>query len=148
MEDRYRSRHSLQMHEWKVYFSIGIYSCPMDLMDSIRKTFYPLIQHEGNFSISKSLTNKCTFPSKSIRVPWILPPWPPPGNNIKSEERDRANKAVILACGQALLFWRAKGVLRERTSERLPRGAEPPPPPTTPHLLPRAFSRDSLRTPK
>ena len=37
-------------------FSIGIYSCPMDPMDSIGTTFHPLIQHERNFS--KSLTNR------------------------------------------------------------------------------------------
>ena len=55
-------------------FSIGIYSCPMDPMDSIGTTFYPLIQHERNFS--KSLTNrKWTFPSESIRVQWIR--WTP-----------------------------------------------------------------------
>ena len=82
----------------------------------------PLIQHEWNFSISQSLTNKCTFPSESIRVQCILPPWPPPRNNIKSEERDRAHKAVILACGQALLFRRAKRVLQE--------GQSPPPLPS------------------
>ena len=29
-------------------FSIGIYSSPMDPMDSIRTTFYPLIQHQWN----------------------------------------------------------------------------------------------------
>ena len=55
-------------------FSIGIDSCPMDPMDSIGTTFYPLVQHEKNFS--KSLTNrKCTFPSESIRVQWIR--WTP-----------------------------------------------------------------------
>ena len=55
-------------------FSIGIYSCPMDPMDSIGTTFDPLIQHERNFS--KSLTNrKWTFPSESIRVQWIR--WTP-----------------------------------------------------------------------
>ena len=37
-------------------FSIGIYSFPMDPMDSIGTTFHPLIQHEWNFS--KSLTNR------------------------------------------------------------------------------------------
>ena len=51
-------------------FSIGIYSCLMDPMDSIGMTFQPLIQHEQNFS--KSLTNrKWTFPSESIRVQCI-----------------------------------------------------------------------------
>ena len=55
-------------------FSIGIYSCPMDPMDSIGTTFHPLIQHERNFS--KSLTNrKWTFPSESIRFQWIR--WTP-----------------------------------------------------------------------
>ena len=55
-------------------FSIGIYSCPMDPMDSIGTTFYPLIQHEWNFS--KFLTNrKWTFPSESTRVQWIR--WTP-----------------------------------------------------------------------
>ena len=58
----------------KMYFSIGIYSFPMDPMDSIGTTFHPLIQHERNFS--KSLTNrKWTFPSESIRVQWIR--WTP-----------------------------------------------------------------------
>ena len=46
-------------------FSIGIYSCPMDPMDSIGTTFHPLIQHEQDFS--KSLTNrKLTFPSVKL----------------------------------------------------------------------------------
>ena len=40
----------------KMYFSIGIYSFPMDPMDSIGTTLYPLIQHEWN--LSKSLTNR------------------------------------------------------------------------------------------
>ena len=51
-------------------FSIGIYSCPMDTMDSIGRTFHALIQHEWNFS--KSLTNrKWTFSLESIRFHWI-----------------------------------------------------------------------------
>ena len=51
-------------------FSIGIYSFPMDPMDSIGTTFHPLIQHERN--LIKSLTNrKWSFPSESIRVQWI-----------------------------------------------------------------------------
>ena len=51
-------------------FSIGICSFPMDPMDSIGTTFYPLIQHEWN--LIKSLTNgKWSFPSESIRVQWI-----------------------------------------------------------------------------
>ena len=36
-------------------FSIGIYPFPMEPMDSIGKTFHPLIQHEWKFS--KSLAN-------------------------------------------------------------------------------------------
>ena len=56
-------------------FSIGIYSCPMDPMDSIGTTFYPLIQHERNFSLSLSRIEKCTFPSESIRFQWIR--WTP-----------------------------------------------------------------------
>ena len=57
-----------------MYFSIGIYSFPMDPMDSIERTFHPLIQHEWDFS--KSLTNRnWTFPSESIRVQWIR--WTP-----------------------------------------------------------------------
>ena len=57
-----------------MYFSIGIDSFPMDPMDSIGTTFYPLIQHELDFS--KSLTNrKSTFPSESIRFQWIR--WTP-----------------------------------------------------------------------
>ena len=36
-------------------FFIGIYSCPMDPMDSMGTTSYPLIQHERNFS--ESITN-------------------------------------------------------------------------------------------
>ena len=38
-------------------------------------------------------------------------PWSPRRNNIKFEKRDRAHKAVIPACEQALLFGRAKRVL-------------------------------------
>ena len=58
----------------KMCFSIGIYSCPMDPMDSIGTTFHLLIHHEWDFC--KSLTNrKWTFPSESIRVQWIR--WTP-----------------------------------------------------------------------
>ena len=61
-------------HEWKIYFSDGIYSCPMDPMDSIGTTFNPLYNKSRNFS--KSLTNrKFTFPMESIRVRWIR--WTP-----------------------------------------------------------------------
>ena len=61
-------------HEQKMNFSIGIYSFPMDQMDSIGTTFHPFIQHEWNYC--KSLTNrKLTFPSESIRVQWIQYTW-------------------------------------------------------------------------
>ena len=58
----------------KMYFSIGIYSRPVDPIDSIGTNFYPLIQHGWDFS--KSLTNrKSTFPLESICVQWITYAW-------------------------------------------------------------------------
>ena len=48
-------------------FSVRIVSCPMDLMDTIGTTFYPVIQNRLTFS--KSPTNRTwTFPSESDRV--------------------------------------------------------------------------------
>ena len=45
----------------KMYFSIGIYSFPMDPMDSIGTIFYPLIQHRVEFSKSLSRIEEMNF---------------------------------------------------------------------------------------
>ena len=53
--NKHKKIKNLGLTNRKMYFSIGIYSFPMDPMDSIGTIFYPLIQHRVEFY---SLTNR------------------------------------------------------------------------------------------
>ena len=93
-------------------------------MDSIGTTFYPLIQHEWNFS--KSLTNrKGTFPSESIGFQWIR--WTP-SERLSTPSSNMRGIFLSLSRIENELFHR--NLLVSNGSDGLHRNDFPPPHPT------------------
>ena len=107
-----------------MYFSIGIYSFPMDPTDSIGTTFYPLILYQWNFS--KSLTKrKWTFLLESIRVQWIR--WSP-SERLSTPSSNMGGIFLSLSRIENVLFhW---NLFVSNGSDGLHRNDFPPPHPT------------------
>ena len=105
-------------------FSIGIYLCPMDPMDSIGTTFYHSSKMNGIF-LSLSRIEKCAFPSEPIRLRRIR--WTP-SERLSTPSSNMSGMFLSLSRIENELFHR--NLFVSNGSDGLQRNDFPPPHPT------------------